>query len=98
MGCLFAIFAGCFPRLATIFVWLARPALFSSAFGGRWFLPVLGVLFLPFTTLMYVIVWSASGLTGGDWLWLLLAVLLDMSHYAGSAMANRDRLPPYATA
>jgi hypothetical protein len=34
LGCLFAIFAGCFPRLATIFIWLARPTLFSNAFGG----------------------------------------------------------------
>ncbi len=93
MGCLFAIFAGCFPRLATIFIWLARPTLFSHAFGGSWFLPILGIIFLPITTLMYVIVWSATGLTGGDWFWLVLALLLDISHYATSGYANRDRIP-----
>lgn len=98
MGCLFAVFAGCFPRLATIFIWLARPTLFSNAFNGRWFLPILGILFLPFTTLMYVILWSSTGLTGGDWFWLILAVLLDISHYASAAAANRDRLPGYAAA
>src|SRR4051812_32719631 len=65
MGCLFAIFAGSFPRLATIFIWLARPTLFSNAFNDRWFLPILGIIFLPVTTLMYVIVWSSTGLTGG---------------------------------
>src|SRR4051795_11064763 len=95
MGCLFAIFAGSFPRLATIFIWLARPTLFSNAFHGRWFLPVLGIIFLPVTTLMYVIVWSSTGLTGGDWFWLFLALLLDVSHYASSAYANRDRMPGY---
>jgi len=93
MGCLFAIFAGSFPRLATIFIWLARPTLFSNAFNDRWFVPILGIIFLPMTTLMYVIVWSTTGLTGGDWFWLFLAVLLDISHYASSAYANRDRLP-----
>jgi hypothetical protein len=98
MGCLFAIFAGCFPRLATIFIWLARPTLFSNAFHGRWFLPILGIIFLPFTTLMYVILWSSTGLTAGDWFWLILAVLLDLTHYASAAAANRDRLPGYAAA
>ena len=42
MGCLFAIFAGTFPRLGTLIVWLARPQLFSDAFGGSWLWPVLG--------------------------------------------------------
>ena len=96
MGCLFALFAGAFPRLATIFIWLARPTLFSNAFHGRWFLPILGIIFLPVTTLMYVIVWSSTGLAGWDWFWLFLAFLLDVSHYASSAYANRDRMPGYA--
>ena len=96
MGCLFALFAGAFPRLGTIFIWLARPTYFSQAFHDRWFLPILGIIFLPVTTLMYVIVWSSTGLSGGDWFWLFLAFLLDLSHYASSAYANRDRMPGYA--
>src|SRR5215203_6260442 len=28
MGCLFAVFAGFFPRLAVLFIWIARPQLF----------------------------------------------------------------------
>ena len=75
MGCLFALFAGAFPRFAVFFIWLARPALFSAAFGGSWFLPLLGIIFLPFTTLMYVILWTPGiGVVGWDWLWLGLAV------------------------
>jgi hypothetical protein len=31
MGCLFAIFAGAFPRIAVLFMWLARPQLFLAA-------------------------------------------------------------------
>jgi hypothetical protein len=45
---------------------------------------------------MYVIVWSSTGLAGWDWFWLFLAFLLDVSHYASSAYANRDRMPGYA--
>ena len=99
MGCLFAVFAGAFPRLATLFIWLARPQLFAAAFGGAWLWPLLGILFLPFTTLMYVLLYTPGiGLTAWDWMWLVLAVFLDISHYASSAYANRDRLPNYAPA
>lgn len=97
MGCLFAIFAGCFPRIGTALIWLARPQLFSAAFNGSWFWPLLGIIFLPFTTLMFVLLWSpAIGLTTWDWIWLVMAVFLDISHYAASGYANRDRLPAYA--
>ena len=101
MGCLFAIFAGCFPRLGTLIIWLARPQLFSDAFGGSWFWPILGIIFLPFTTLMYVLLWaSARGISGFDWFWLILAVFLDISHWAASsrsAYENRDSIPVYSS-
>lgn len=96
MGCLFAIFAGLFPRLGTLIIWLARPNLFRVAFGGSWLWPVLGIIFLPFTTLMYVILWSPGvGLVGFDWFWLILAVLIDISHWVGAGYTNRDRVPGY---
>jgi hypothetical protein len=99
MGCLFVVFAGLFPRAADIILWIARPSYFSAAFGGSWFWPLLGIIFLPFTTLMYVLLWSPTlGLTGWDWMWLTLAVFLDISHWASSAYANRDRMPGYAPA
>ncbi len=97
MGCLFAIFAGAFPRLATLFIWLARPGYFNAAFGGNWFLSVIGIIFLPFTTLMYVLLWSAAGIVGWDWLWLGIAVVLDISHYVGTFYGGRDRIPGYST-
>jgi hypothetical protein len=95
MGCLFAIFAGGFPRLATLFLWLARPVMVNAAFGNRWFLPLLGIIFLPFTTLMYVILWSPGGLFGWDWFWIVLAVFLDIGHMGGVGYANRNRVPGY---
>ena len=98
MGCLFAIFAGGFPRIATLVLWLARPMLFSAAFGGSWFWPVLGIIFLPLTTLFYVVLWSPAGIVGWDWFWLFLAVLLDLGGAASSGYANRDRMPGSSTA
>jgi hypothetical protein len=92
MGCLFALLAGFFPRLAVLFVWLARPAFFNNAFGGSWLWPVLGILFLPFTTLMYtVLVTPGIGLIGLDWLWLGLALALDVSGFGGTGYVYRDR-------
>jgi hypothetical protein len=95
-GCLFAMFAGMFPRLGTLILWLARPNLFEAAFSGNWLWPILGIIFLPFTTLMYVILWSPGvGLTGFDWFWLVLAVVLDIGHWAQTGYTNRDRIPGY---
>jgi hypothetical protein len=54
---------GCFPaflaRVALFFTWVSTP-LVSRAFHGGWFLPLLGIFFLPVTTLVYVLV-SAIG-------------------------------------
>jgi hypothetical protein len=99
MPCLFAMFAGFFPRLATLFLWLARPTLFSVAFGGSWLWPVLGIIFLPLTTLFYVILWSPGiGLTGWDWFWVIMAVLLDISHWTSTIYSNRNQIPGYSGA
>ncbi len=96
MGCLFALFAGAFPRLGILFIWLARPALFSAAFGGFWLWPLLGLLLLPMTTLMYVLVWSpTTGIVGFDWFWLILAFLIDLGGITSSGYANRNRVPGY---
>lgn len=91
MGCLFGIFGGLFPRLAVLLIWLARPVLFTAAFGGAWLLPILGIIFLPFTTLLYVLLWTPAGLPPLSWLWPILAVLLDVGGWGSTGYANRDR-------
>lgn len=93
MPCLFAMFAAFLPRLADIFIWIARPNYFINAFGGSWFWPVLGIVFLPFTTLFYVLLWSPTGLSGWDWFWIVMAVLIDLSHWAHTAYTNREAIP-----
>ncbi len=98
MPCLFAMFAAFFPRLGTLFIWLARPNMVNAAFNGSWLWPILGIIFLPFTTLMYVILWSTGGgLTGPDWVWLIMAVVIDLMHWGQLAYNNRKGVPGYTT-
>jgi hypothetical protein len=99
MGCLFAMFAGVFPRAADVILWIARPNLFLAPFDGNWWWPLLGIMFLPLTTLFYVVMWTpVVGLQGFDWFWLFVAVALDISHLAASGYANRERVPGMAPA
>ena len=93
MGCLFAMFAGLFPRFALLMLWIARPTMVEAAF-DTWIWPLLGLLFLPFTTLMYVILWRTGGLTGFDWFWIGLSVLFDLGHTV-TAYSQRRQVPGY---
>ncbi|BFU46298.1 hypothetical protein [Krasilnikovia sp. MM14-A1004] len=94
MGCLFALFAGIFPRFALFIIWLARPVLVNTAFDS-FIVPLLGLLFLPFATLIYVVLYVPGvGLTGWGWFWVVFAGLLDISHWAASA-AHRRQIPGY---
>jgi hypothetical protein len=92
MGCLFALFAGVFPRLALLIVWIARPVLVAAAF-NTFLLPLLGIIFLPFATLIYVILYTPGvGLTGFEWFWVLLAALFDIGHWSAS-YTQRNQIP-----
>jgi hypothetical protein len=54
--------------------------------------PILGLIFLPFTTLMYVLLWAPGiGIGPLGWLWLLLAVLIDLGGWGSTGYAHRDR-------
>ena len=91
MGCLFALFAGLFPRLALLILWIARPLMVDAAFHG-WIVPLLGIIFLPFATLIYVILYTPGvGLTGWEWFWVILAGVLDLAHL-GAGIARRREL------
>ncbi|MEV0199708.1 hypothetical protein [Nonomuraea sp. NPDC050691] len=78
--------------MAVFILWIARPALVGAVF-DTWIWPLLGLIFLPFATLMYIVL-SVSGarLSGGDWAWIVLAVLLDLLHWVN--MATRNRMMP----
>ena len=79
------------PRLGVLIWWLFRPAYFQAVF-YTWVWPLLGLIFLPWTTLMYLIV-APGGISGFKWLWIILGLIADISSYSGSAYGNRDRIP-----
>jgi hypothetical protein len=84
MGCLFAIFAGLFPRLGLFIIWILRPAFVDAAF-DTFIWPLLGIIFLPFATLIYVLLYTPGiGLTGWEWFWVILAGLFDIGQGAAS--------------
>jgi hypothetical protein len=92
MCCLFALFAGVFPRLAVLILWIARPERIDAAF-STFLWPLLGIIFLPFATLIYLLLYTPGrGLSGWDWFWVVLAALLDIGHWGASA-TQRNQLP-----
>ena len=91
-GCLTA-FVSSFSRIMLLMAWIARPALMDAAFGS-FIIPCLGFLFLPFTTLMYVILIQGVGsIQGLDWLWLFLAAVLDIASIGAAGATNRNYIP-----
>ena len=91
-GCLTGIIAG-FSRIMLVMVWFARPVMWNATF-STFILPCLGFLFVPFTTLMYVIlIQGVGGIQGLDWVWLVLAFILDLASIGAAGAANRNRIP-----
>lgn len=88
MGCcLFATLIAGAPRLAFLLWWLFQPVRIDATF-ETWLWPLAGLIFAPWTTIMYVIVFPA-GINGFDWLWLGLAVMVDIASYAGGGESGR---------
>jgi hypothetical protein len=90
MPCLVVLIALVSPRLALIVVWLFSNLL-SRAFESS-LVPLLGFFLLPWTTLMYALMWnSGNRVTGFEWFLVAFALLLDLSSYAGSGRYRSRR-------
>ena len=75
--------------MAMLIWWFIRPVYINAAFSS-WIWGILGWIFLPWTTLMYIIIYP-GGVTGFDWVWLGLSLLADLGTYGGGGYGNRDR-------
>jgi len=84
MGCLLTIVALMMPRLVMFFIWLLT-GWFGRAFDTVvW--PVLGFLFMPYTTLAYMAAMLNHHSVSGGWLALVIAgVLVDLGHWGGAS-------------
>jgi hypothetical protein len=95
MGCLLVLFAGFFPRFGLFLVWILRPARVDAAF-DTFIFPLLGIIFLPFATLMYVILYTPGvGLLGWEWFWVAICALFDLVHW-GASYTQRASMPGYS--
>jgi hypothetical protein len=90
MGCLVVLLAFISPRLALFAIFLFSDLL-SRAFDS-WFVPLLGFFLLPWTTLAYAVMWSASSnqVTGFEWFIVILAFVVDLGSYANRGRMRRD--------
>lgn len=94
-GCILAFGAAIAPRVILILAWI-----FSDRWDlvwNTWIWPLLGIIFLPYTTIMYLLVWSPTGIQGFDWFWIGLGLLLDIWKWQAVAQ-NREQVPGYPAA
>ena len=95
MCCIFTTLFFLGPRAGILIWWLINPLRWEVAFNS-FIWALVGFIFVPWTTLMYVIVAPGGNVTGFDWVWLGLALLADISMYAGGGFGNRKRVPGYS--
>jgi hypothetical protein len=96
MCCFFTALILLGPRFAAIIWWLIQPARWVgntdlSAFSSIiW--PILGIIFVPWTTLMFVIL-APGGIEGLiEWGLLILMLVFDIGSYAGGGYGNRGMI------
>jgi uncharacterized membrane protein len=87
VGCLFALLSGIFPRIGLVVLWVFTNDV-DQAY-DTFVLPLLGLIFLPLTTLVYAVAWSpVGGVDGIEWFWVVLAFLFDVGALGAGARAR----------
>ena len=93
MCCIFLILVFLGPRAGVLLWWILDPDRWEQVFDSFvW--PLLGLIFLPWTTLMYVGV-EPGGIEWFDWIWLALAFVLDLAMYSGGVY-KREEIPGFS--
>jgi hypothetical protein len=89
--CCFVIVLGLLgPRVAFLVTWLATNRV-AVAFHNGFVVPFLGLLFLPWTVLLYTLAYApVGGVSGAGWFLVALGVLADVAGYI-SGPAQRRR-------
>jgi hypothetical protein len=97
--CIIVIFLVFGSRIAILAWWLLDKPLFMLAFQNWalgsltlpvWAWPLLGAIFLPWTTLAYLFLFP-GGIEGYKWIVIGIALLFDLAGHGGSYY-HRDRI------
>jgi hypothetical protein len=90
VGCLLVLIGLFSPRLAIFLLAIFSDDL-SRAFDS-WLVPLLGFFLLPWTTLVYTLLWTTSRHVNGiEWLLVAVAVALDLGVVGGGQGVFRRR-------
>lgn len=93
MCCAITILLFLGPRFFNIVWWIGNPNRWDRAFDSV-FWPILGIVFAPWTTLMYVIV-QPGGVDGFEWFFIATSVVADLAMWGGGGYRNRDQAMSY---
>jgi len=83
VGCLIALLAMIGPRVALFFVWIGTN--FVDRAFDSFFVPALGFIFLPWTTLIYALVYDGRDVSPFGWFLVAIAVVADLSSLGASS-------------
>lgn len=89
MGCcLIALMAIFVPRITLFMVWVFTGYVSRAFQSFIW--PLLGLFFLPYTTLAYSLVFVPGvGVVGWRWFWVALGLILDLASYSGGGASRK---------
>jgi hypothetical protein len=98
MCCFFATLLFFGPRLGILVFWFlpAGQLRMKAGFGNLnfpWLVGILGLVLVPWTMLMYLVILPV---TGFDWIWLGLGLAADIGSWIGGDR-NRHKVPGYST-
>jgi hypothetical protein len=86
--CIFAVAASFFPRLALLVMWLFTDVVTTAFERSIW--PLLGVVILPVTTIVFSVTHhAAGGVAGIGWLWVALGLAMDVLLFSGGGYMAR---------
>ncbi len=89
-GCIASILGAGIPRLALLFLWILTPRLGNVFDTFIW--PLLGFLFMPLTTIVYVLAYKPGhGLGFWGLIVVILALLVDLGSYAAGLLGSGNR-------
>lgn len=86
-GCIAALVGASAPRIGFAILWLFTDYV-ESAYDGL-LIPLLGVIFLPYTALVYAFTASDGFLSPLNIVFLIIAVVIDLGTYGGGERARR---------
>ncbi|MCB0003788.1 MAG: hypothetical protein KDI07_19000 [Anaerolineae bacterium] len=92
MCCFITVLLFIGPRAAIIVWYLLEPMRFNAAINS-FLMGCLGFIFLPWTTLGWLVAFNAvTGVSGFGWVIVGLGLLADIATYSGGGYGNRNRI------